>query len=192
MKYSVKKIILISIFASLSCLFYLFLKCPIPFFVFWLRFDFSMTPILLCNMTFGIFESSLILIIRLLFKLIQGSKTFFIGEIGDFIIGFFTCLIYYIVYKKSKNNFLSFFYIILFWIISSCIANYFVLIPLYMKFFNFTLEKMSTFLYFKNVSANKFYIYYIFLNVIPFNLLISISNSIVCIILKKRLINYII
>lgn len=201
-KNTVKRISFIAIFASISTLLYCYVKFPLPIFPSFLDMNFSMIPILICAFMLGPWDACVCVILRCLLKWIlpPGTGTGYVGEVADVLNGLAVVIPAGLLYQKSNGKhktFLAFMISILSWLIMSIIANIFINIPWYTQLFfkgDMTpLIGMSN-TAFKLISFGKieateqtFMICYIFLAVIPFNLLLSSIVVLCTALIHKRL-----
>lgn len=182
-----KKIAHLAVLAALSVVFYMFLKFPLPFFPSFLDIQFSNLPVILAGFVFGPLEACVICIIRFLVK-IPASSTAMVGETADLIIGCLVGITTSIIYKKNhtkKGGIIALIVGSIVWVIAACISNAFILLPWFMKTYgeNAVLGMLS---YMKGINANNYMLYYVFLAVIPFNLLLATIVSLITFFVYKR------
>ena len=182
-----KKIAHLAVLAALSVVFYMFLKFPLPFFPSFLDIQFSNLPVILAGFVFGPLEACIICIIRFLVK-IPASSTAMVGETADLIIGCLVGITTSIIYKKNhtkKGGIIALIVGSVVWVVAACISNAFILLPLFMKTYgeNAVLGMLS---YMKGINANNYMLYYIFLAVVPFNLLLATIVSLITFFVYKR------
>ncbi len=198
----IKRISFIAIFASLSTILYCYVKFPLPIFPSFLDVNFSMIPIIICAFMLGPWDACVCVILRCLLKWIlpPGTGTAYVGELADVLIGLAAVIPAGLFYQKSKSNYktiLSFIFVCVSWIIMAVISNIFINIPwfthLYFKGDMTPLVGMSN-AAFKLISFGKieatidsFMVCYVFLAVIPFNLMLSLMVVITTALIHKRL-----
>lgn len=191
---SVKRLSFVAIFSALSSVLYLFLKFPLPIFPSFLEINFSMIPIIICAFMFGPIDAVVVVVIRFIIKLITiSSHTAGVGEIADIIIGILVSLVAGSIYNYTKLKHKSLIALIcgaLVWIISSMISNYFFNLPIYLElYFNGNeaplIGLISTgvngFIKFFSfgtasdiiIDSSNYVSYYIWVAVLPFNILLS-------------------
>ena len=187
-KNQIKKITTIGILAALSCVFYLYLKFPLPFFPSFLDIQFSNLPVLLAGLMFGPTEAIIIVIIRFLVKFSM-SSTMVVGEVADLIIGFFVAVSVSIIYSKirtKKGGIISLIIGCVVWILGAVIANTFVLIPWYVEVYGLEMV-LGLLSVIPGVTADNYLLYYILFAAIPFNTLLSVSVSLITFLVYKRI-----
>ncbi|MGI6700957.1 MAG: ECF transporter S component [Christensenellales bacterium] len=187
------KIALIAVMSALSVALYLFAKFSLPFlFPTFLDIQISDLPAFITTFMLGLPSGFTVLLIKILIKL-PFTGTSFIGEFIDLIIGFSYILPAGIIYKKNKTFKGAFLSIILgtvSCIVTAMLINRFVAIPLYVKVifdgnWNILLSMMSEL--FPNITRENFYNYYIWLSILPFNLLRCMIINILTLLLYKKL-----
>lgn len=196
----IKRITFVAAFGAISGILYCLVKFPLPIFPSFLDVNFSMIPIIICAFMLGPWDACICVLLRFIVKLIPGSTTAFVGEIADITLGLLTCIASGAIYKyyKGKNRtLLAFASVVVVWVVSSIFLNMFVNIPFYTNFF-FDGNKApligmcdSAFklITFGNVSVTEsnFMVCYVFLAVIPFNLMLSLIVVGITIPIHKRL-----
>ncbi|MBD5390979.1 ECF transporter S component, partial [bacterium] len=192
----------VAIFAAISTILYCYVKFPLPIFPSFLDINFSMIPILICTFMLGPWDACICVILRCLLKWIlpPGTGTGYVGEIADVLNGLAVVIPAGLIYHKlniKHKTILAFGVVIGAWVIMSIFANIVINIPWYTHLFfkgDMTpLIGMSNpafkLISFGRVEATKesFMVCYIFLAVIPFNLLLSSIVVAVTAIIHKRL-----
>ncbi len=186
---NIKKITLISVFSALSVVFYVLgPKFPLPIFPSFLEVNFSMLPIFILLFMMGYKEALVALVIRMIIKFIFGTHTFGIGETTDFIVGFVTIMFAFVgekLFKDKAKGIYVFLFAILGWIVGGIIGNTFAL-PMYDKMFgDGTVMKMMSSI--GNVNESNYVWKYFIICIIPFNLILAVSVSVVTFLLNIRL-----
>jgi len=183
------KIAKAGIFSALSFILYMFLKFPLPFFPSFLEFNFSDLPALIGGFMLGPIYGGIIVLIKVLIKLPFTSTTG-VGEFADLLIGWAYIIPASIIYKRNKNIKGAVIALIvgsISSIIMSMIANRYILIPFYSLFLTFeTIVGMCKAI-FENITTANFYSYYLFLSVLPFNLLRCVIISLLTFLLYKKI-----
>lgn len=181
----------IAIFAALSYILY-FIKFPLPFFPSFLEINFSMLPIILAGFAFGPSVGVLVVLIRFILKL-PFTSTAYVGEMADLLIGISVVLpssLVYSINKTKKGGVIALIVAVIMWVLSGVYTNYFVNIPFYVEFYFHgdmaPLVGMVKGLY-SNVTVDNFMSYYIWLAVIPFNLLLGLVCSTLTYFIYKRI-----
>lgn len=180
-KNQIKKISVCALFSALCIILYFYVKFPLPFFPSFLEINFSLLPAILGTYMLGPFYGSIIIIIRFLTKL-GITHTAGVGEIADLIIGLSVVLSSSLIYKLNrtkKGAIMSLLFSSLIWVIVASLLNKYLLVPSYIKlYFKGNLDTFITMLkVIPNVNKDNYMEKYIFLAVIPFNLLLAFIVS---------------
>lgn len=202
MKFKIKEITFVAIFATLSVLFYIIIpKIKLPIFPEFLEINFSMIPIIICAFMLGPIDGTLCVLIRFLVKL-PFSSTMCVGEAADFIIGLAVALVIGLIYCKTnykRKELIAFLSGVVVWILMGVITNIFINIP----FYSWMLKDVGGIDAIISVCStafnvitggqvnidgyNSFMFYYVFLAVIPFNAILSIIVMLIAWPINKRL-----
>ena len=192
-----KKIIAITkigVFAGLSTILY-FIKFPLPIFPSFLEIQFSILPAIIGGFTMGPIGGVLIVLVKFLMSL-PFSKTAYVGDFADLLIGGVTVLVTSLVYQKyktKKGGLIALIWGSLTWIITGVFANYFILVPAYLKlFFNGDLEGFLQLcrVVIKDINPDNYMMKYILYAVIPFNALFAFVVSTVTFLVYKKISNF--
>lgn len=191
-----RKIAFIGVFSALSIVLY-FLRFSLPMFPSFLKLQFSMLPIIICGFCYGFKTGFLILLIKTIIGvMISFASSFGIGEMADFFIGLTTLFASTFVYNRNKTLKGGIFALItgtIAWIVSACILNYFVLIPLYINFG--VVPDVETFVamckVIPGINSENYLIKYIVYAALPFNLIIATLVSLVTFFVYKKVSNLI-
>ena len=184
----------IGIFAGLSTVLY-FIRFPLPMFPSFLEIQFSVLPAIIGGFTMGPVGGILIVVIKFLMSL-PFSKTAYVGDFADLLIGAATVLVTSMVYQKyksKKGGLVALLLGSLTWIVTGVLANYFILVPAYLKlFFNNDLEGFLQLcrVVIKDINADNYMIKYILYAVIPFNALIAFVVSTITFLVYKKISNF--
>lgn len=188
----IKKIALIAILAALSTVLYLFVKFPLPFiFPSFLDVQFSNLPAIIGGFVTGPIGGIIIVLIRFILKL-AFSSTAFVGEFADLIIGITVVLTTSLIYRRIRSKQGAVIALVagtVSWIVMGVIANYFVLVPFYIKLYfggdiNSFIRLLSVI---PGVNEQNYMLKYIMFAVIPFNLLLGSSVSALTFIVYRRI-----
>lgn len=194
--------IIVAIFATISTLLYCYVKFPLPIFPSFLDINFSMIPILICAFMLGPWDACACVIIRCLLKWIlpPGTGTMYVGEVADVLNGLAVVIPAGLIYHKLDNKhktLIAFSTVMVSWVFMAILSNMFINIPwfthLYFKGDMTPLVGMSNSAFqlisFGKIEATKdtFMTCYIFLAVIPFNLLLSGIVVLFTMLIHKRL-----
>ncbi|HOD61893.1 MAG TPA: ECF transporter S component [Bacilli bacterium] len=184
----------IGIFAGLSTVLY-FIRFPLPMFPSFLEIQFSVLPAIIGGFTMGPVGGILIVVIKFLMSL-PFSKTAYVGDFADLLIGAATVLVTSMVYQKyksKKGGLVALLLGSLTWIVTGVLANYFILVPAYLKlFFNNDLEGFLQLcrVVIKDINADNYMMKYILYAVIPFNALIAFVVSTITFLVYKKISNF--
>ncbi len=183
----------LAVFTALSYVLYMFVKAPLPFlFPSFLDLQFSDMPALLAGFMMGPQYGVIVIALRTLLKL-PFSTTSCVGELADFVIGtafVLTSALYYRKHRSKKGALVSLALGVGATTVTAMLANYLVLIPFYLQaFFGGSWEPLLGMMrvLFPAVTQQSFYAYYIFLSVLPFNLLRGVICSVVTFLVYKSL-----
>ncbi len=197
----IKRISFIAVFSAISGILYCFLKFPLPIFPSFLDINFSMIPIIICAFMLGPWDACVCVLLRFVVKIIgPGTGTAYVGELADIFMGLSTAVVSGCVYKYTKwrgKTPLAFALVIIVWVLTGVLTNVFINIPFYLQFyFDGAWEPLigmcdSAFKLISfgkaNVTVENFMLLYVFLAVIPFNLLLSCIVVGITIPIHKRL-----
>ncbi len=193
-KMNIKQMAIIAVFSALSVILYYFAKFNIPIFPSWLDIQFSDVPALLVGFMYGPFSGALTIVIRFFCKL-PGTQTVGVGELADLLIGLTLVLTSAFFYKKHrtlKGALISMLIGMASATVVATLSNWVLLIPAYKFIAGYPQAAltgaMDTILGGRGiVNDNNFMFYYLFIAVIPFNILRYIMVFTVTFILYKRL-----
>lgn len=184
----------IAMFSTLAGILYI-LNFSIPFaFPGFLEFKLSDIPILIGSFTLGPLSGAAITVVEILIKLvIKGTSTMFVGELSDLVTSCAFAVTAGIIYKKHR----TFKGALAAMAIGSasliCVAlvfNRVVLVPFYVRVFfggNWTplIQMMKPL--FPSCTRETFYTFYLWVSVLPFNLLRCTVAIIVTLLVYKRI-----
>ncbi len=182
----------IAVFSAFSILLYLVpgLKFPIPvLFPQWLEIHFSDMPALLAGFMMGPWQGATVIIVRTLIKL-PFTSTAMVGELADLLCGLAFVLVSSFIYrvKRTKGGAILALGIgSASTVIMSIFANYFILLPFFIRAYGWSAIMGMFNALFPQATQATFYQFYIFLSVIPFNLLRSLVCAVITFLLYKRL-----
>ncbi len=159
---------------AISFVLYMFVKFPLPFmFPAFLDVQFSDMPALIGGFMMGPTWGCVIIVLKCLLKL-PFSTTSFVGEAADMIVGVAFVLpsaLFYKFHRSKKGAALALLLGSGCAIAASLLANAFILIPFYSKAFGWDAVVGMLTKLFPKVSRKTFYLYYLPLSVLPFNIL---------------------
>ena len=117
----------------------MFLDFPLPFLPSFYKIDFSELPVILGAFTMGPVAGVIIEAFKILVKfLIKGTTTGGIGELANFLLGISYVLpasVIYLAHKTKKQAIIGLIVGSVCCIITGCLLNAYVLLPLYAKAF---------------------------------------------------------
>ncbi len=193
-KMNVRQMSVIAVFSALSVVLYYFAKFNLPIFPSWLDIQFSDVPALLISFMYGPFSGVISIVVRFFCKL-PGTSTMGVGELADLIIGSVLCITAGLIYKKHrtfKGALLAMGLGMLAGTFTATVANWLILIPAYIGIAGYPQAAltgmMDAILGAKGiVTDDNFMAYYLFISVVPFNLLRYSMILVITVILYKRL-----
>lgn len=194
-KMTIKQMAVIGVFSALSIILYYFGKFNLPIFPAWLDIQFSEIPALIISFMYGPVSGILIILVRFFCKL-PGTSTVGVGEMADLLIGVTLIIVAGLIYKKHKNikgavNALIFGMLAA--TVVATISNWLLLIPAYKGIAGypqaFLTGGMDLIISGKKgvVTDDNFMVYYLFVGVVPFNLLRYSLVFTITFLLYKRL-----
>lgn len=180
--FSAGNIAIMGILTAIAFVLYAFVKFPLAFmFPSWLDIQISDLPALLGGFALGPVAGCIIIVVKCCLKMPM-TGTGCVGELADIIVGIAFVLPASLIYKYHKNKKGAILGMVLgsaCAVAASVLANWVVLIPFYAKHFFGggdyavgleTICGMVSVLY-NGVNTENFYVYYLFLAVVPFNIL---------------------
>ena len=113
----------------------MFLEIPIPIVPAWLKLDFSDLPALIAGFALGPISGVVVEVMKvLLFLLVRGTTSGFVGELGNLLMGIALVLPASLIYMKSKSRKSAVIGMVVGMVcmtITSGLTNYYLLIPAY-------------------------------------------------------------
>ena len=192
--FSSTRIALIAMFGTIACILYIF-NFALPFaFPSFLEFKFSDIPVLIGAFALGPVSAAIIVLVQILLKLvIVGTGTNFVGELSDLLTGCAFSVIAGLVYSKNrtfKGALLGIGIGMVCEVTVAILINWLVLVPFYVSFFfggswNPLIGMMQPL--FPSCTKENFYNFYLWVSVLPFNLLRCVIASVVTILVYKRI-----
>ena len=189
------RIAVIAMFATLSGILYVF-GFPIgAAFPSWLELNFSDIPALIGTFALGPLSGGIIVFVKILIKLIiKGTSTVFVGELADLVIGLAFVLPAGLIYKRHrtfKGALLGMAVGTVCSVAAAILANWLVLVPFYIKlFYNGSWEPLVNAmqaLFGEGVTQDTFYNFYLWISVLPFNILRCLIAVLVTLPVYKRI-----
>ncbi len=183
----------IAILTAIAFILYAFGKFNLPFiFPNFLEIQISELPALLAGFSMGPVSGCIVVILKCLLKFPMTS-TAYVGESTDIILGILFVLPASIIYHRKKDKKHALIGICVGGIlltIASIIVNRFISIPFFVTlYFDGNFDAIVAMLQplYQNVTVENFYVYYLFVGVLPFNLLRCIIVGALTFVLYKRL-----
>jgi len=192
--FSVRNITLLAVLSAIAVVLYNFVAIrTVPFFPNFLSLDISDTVVLISGFMLGPIGGAVVVVVRFLLKLPM-SNTMMVGETADLIMGLVLVLISSLIYKKNRTMLGAIVAIAVAsaaTIIAAVLLNRFVLVPFYVEvFFGGNWEPLLNMLgtlYNRDISRDNFFVFYLLLATIPFNILRLAICSVITLLLYKRL-----
>ena len=185
----IKELVLISIQAAITILLYHYAKFKLPFVPSWLDFQVSEIPAIITSFIYGPIAGILIIVLRFVIK-VPFTITVGVGELADLILGIIIVLITGLIYKKNrtlKGAIISSVIAIFAGTVMAAFLNWLVLIPAYLNIAGFPEEALiSGMSYIDGINSQNFMKYYIFVGIIPFNLVRYLIVFILTFVLYKN------
>lgn len=189
--FTAKNLAKLGIFSALSAVLY-FINIPLPFiFPAFLKLNLSDLPTLICGFAMGPVSGFITAAVKILIKL-PFSDTFGVGELADLLNACAFVLPASIIYRMNKTKKGALVGILIgsaSSVVTSLIANRFIIIPFYLTVMNFSMEQLAGMCsaVLPKITAQNFYSYYIPLAVLPFNTLRCLITSTVTYFTYKRI-----
>ncbi len=191
-KFSSAYIAKIAILTALAFVLYI-VKFNVPIiFPSFLEIQISELPALLAGLSMGPISGCIVVVLKCLLKF-PLTSTAYVGEATDMLLGILFVLPASLIYHSKKDKKHALLGICLGGLLlsfASVLVNRFISIPFFVKLYfegNFdTIVAMLQPLY-KNMTKDTFYVYYLFVGVLPFNLLRCIIVGALTFVLYKRL-----
>lgn len=185
---STNKMVKIAVFGAISGILMLF-KFPLPIAPAFMTVDLSDVATLVSGFVLGPVSGVITVIIKnLLNLLLQGTQTFYVGELSNTIIGSVFVLVSSIIYHRDKTKITAIIGLllgVLFMTMTATLSNYFVIFPLYARVMGIELESFVNMMP-PNNYVNSF-MDLILLAVIPFNIVKGFINGLVTILIYKNI-----
>lgn len=188
-KFSISEITKISILGTISVLL-MFIKVPLPFAPTFMEMDIAELPALIGGFAMGPLAGFLIVCIKILLNIvINGTKTFYVGELSNLIVSSAFVLTTAFIYKHNKSKKSALLGLAIGSISMSIVAtlsNYFIIFPLYAKLLKIDLNAFVGMVAKINPLVKSYLTLMVF-SVLPFNLVKTFVTSLVTSLLYKRI-----
>ena len=176
--FSSTRIAMIALFSALAAVLYIF-NFAMPFaFPEFLEFRFSDVPVLIGTFALGPLSGCVIVVMMVLIKLVcVSTSTMFVGDAADILVGFALVIPVGLIYQRRRTFRGA---LLAMAVGTACsvavavLANWLILVPFYVEFFYGgswdSLIGMMTPL-FPSCTKESFYNFYLWVSVLPFNLM---------------------
>lgn len=188
---SPKNITMLAVFTAISYILYLVVKFPLPMlFPSFLDIQISDLPALLAGFMMGPTSGVIVTVLKILLKL-PFTTTACVGELADLVLGIMFVLpssLIYRFHRTKKGALIGLLVGSVSCTVSALIVNRVMLIPFYCNMFGGwepILNMVSTL--YKGVTQETFYNYYLWLAVLPFNILRCGITVVVTFLVYKQL-----
>lgn len=185
---SVKYIAKVGVLSALATILMLF-EFPLPIAPSFYELDFSEVPVLIGSFSLGPIAGILIEFIKILINLlINGTDTFFVGELANFLMGcsFVLPAAFFYKYKKTlKRALIGMGIGTLSLVVIGALCNYFLMIPAYVYLAGYPMDAVIGMGTAVN-PAIKDLLSLILIAVVPFNLIKGVLCSALTTLLYKR------
>ena len=192
--FSATRIAMIALFSALAGVLYI-LNFSIPFaFPGFLEFRFSDVPVLIGTFALGPVAGCIIVVFMVLIKLvIVSTSTYFVGDLADILVGFALVIPVGLIYNKNRTFKGALLGLGAGSLISTALAvllNRILLVPAYVALmFGGSWEPILGMMtpLFPNCTRENFYSLYLWVSVLPFNLLRCLVASLLTLLVYKRI-----
>ncbi|KAJ53235.1 riboflavin transporter FmnP [Clostridium tetanomorphum] len=165
----------------------MYVELPLPLFPEFLKIDVSDLPALIGTFALGPVQGVIIELIKNILHGIFATKTAFVGELANFLVGSVMILTAGFIYRNNKNRKSAIIGLIFGTIVMSVAAgifNYYLLLPLYERALHIPLEafvQLAQKINPKVTNINAFIIW----TIIPFNFIKGVFVSIITVVIYK-------
>lgn len=181
-------IVCIAILGALSGVLML-LEFPLPIAPPFYKVDLSDVAALIGGFGMGPMAGLLISLVKVLISIVlDGTKTAFVGEFAAFLMDGTFVFVSSLIYKKhhdKKGAIISLLCGVLALTLMGMFANYYLMVPAYVKFMNFPLEAIISMGSAINANVNSLWTLILFCTA-PFNLVKGLIISVLTFVLYKR------
>lgn len=187
------RISMIALFGALAGVLYAF-GFAMPFaFPSFLELNFSDIPVLIGTFALGPLSGACIVVVKILLKLIiKSTGTVFVGELADLLIGLAFALpagFFYRKFRTFKGALLSLVIGSFSSVFVAVLVNWLMLVPFYVTlFFGGSWEPLVEMMtpLFPTCTKENFYTFYLWVSVLPFNLMRCLIASLITLPVYKR------
>ncbi|MDL2310436.1 ECF transporter S component [Peptostreptococcaceae bacterium OttesenSCG-928-C18] len=163
----------------------MYFRFPLPFAPSFMDIDISEVPAIIAGFTFGPLYAFIVVVIKLLLKLMQGTTTAGVGELSNLVVSSALVVTASFIYKRNKtfkNAIFSLFVGVVLMSVLAAVSNYYVIFPLFginMAEFAKGMSKINPLV--NNVPT------FLMFSIVPFNVIKGILNGIIAMTLYKPL-----
>lgn len=186
---TIKNIAKISILGALSAIIMLF-PLPLPFAPGFLEMDLAEIPSLIGSFAMGPLAGVLVVFVKIILNLLMdGTTTAFVGELSNMVVNgvlVFVAGWYYKRHRTFKGAGISMVLAVLSMTAVATLSNYFVMFPLYSKFYGLPLDQIIKMGAAVNPLVSDYNTMMLF-TIVPFNLVKGIVTSIITTILYPHI-----
>lgn len=191
--FSSTRIVMIALFGALAGVLHAFGKFSLPFaFPGFLEFDFSDIPLFIGTFALGPVSGCIIVVVKILVKLVcVGTSSMFVGDLANLLVGWGFVIpagLFYQHMRTRKGAIVSLAVGSLSSTAVAIVANRFILIPFYVWSFggwDHVLPALTGL--FPSITKENFYTFYLWISVLPFNLLRCLVASLVSFFVYKHI-----
>ncbi len=192
--FSATRIAMIALFSALAGVLYI-LNFSIPFaFPGFLEFRFSDVPVLIGTFALGPVAGCIIVLFMVLIKLvIVSTSTYFVGDLADILVGFALVIPAGLIYNKNRTFKGALLGMGVGTLVSTALAvllNRILLVPAYVELmFGGSWDPIIGMMtpLFPNCTVENFYTLYLWVSVLPFNLLRCLVASLITLLVYKHI-----
>lgn len=188
------RIAVIALFGALSGVLYIFGFSMAFAFPSFLELNFSDIPALIGTFTLGPLSGTLVIVVKILIKLLfKPTTTAFVGELADLLIGLSFVIPAGLIYRYKRTFRGAILSMVVGSVASSAVAvlaNFLILVPFYVEYFfhgnwNAIIGMMTPL--FPSCTKENFYTFYLWVSVLPFNLMRCLIADIVSLTVYKHI-----
>ena len=188
-KLTTREITTVGMLGAIATVLMLF-EIPLPFAPSFYEIDFSEVPVLVGCFALGPVAGVLVELIKIILNFaINGTVTAGVGEVANFLIGISFCVPAAVIYSKKKAKKSAMIGLIVGTVVMAifgCFINAYVLLPTYAKAFQIPIDGLIAMGTAVNAGINSLMTFVVFA-VLQFNLLKGILDSIIVLLIYKKI-----
>lgn len=192
--FSTTRIAMIALFGALAGVLHVF-SFSLPFaFPGFLEYDFSDIPLFIGTFALGPLSGCIIVVVKILIRLVcRGTASFFVGDLANLLIGFAFVIPAGIIYKHNrtmKGAVLALVIGSLASVFVAILANWLILIPFYVYvMFGGSFDPLLGMMkgLFPAITEGSFYTIYLFVSVLPFNVMRCLIACVLTLFIYKHI-----